>query len=310
MFLSMKNTAAPIEIGDWDEQSLLCACLSEEEWCDSAERLGFPETVIPQYQEATRRAYTRVENTETYSFAVFRLPEVRDGKEHERFAALYLRPNCFVLVEPSGKNRHFADTFMQAMHALPAGATLERAVYAFFGMLLDQTDEALEKLEEQIETMSDLVMNNKTEQNFTQKLMRLKRRLLHRGNFCNSVIALAQKLQAEENTVFPNGKLHYLRLLAERSERQVACIASLREETAQIWEAYQSMTDLHLNRIMQFFTVISVIFLPLTLITGWYGMNFSGMSELSWEYGYPAVAILCIVVVLICLWIFKKKHWL
>ena len=47
-----------------------------------------------------------------------------------------------------------------------------------------------------------------------------------------------------------------------------------------------------------------------TLITSWYGMNFTGMTELSWEYGYPAVAILCSLVILVCIWFFKKKHWM
>lgn len=310
MILSLSGDAHPIALVDWDGKSLLSAYLTAEEWNDSATALGFPPAVIAQYQDVIRRAYTRAENAEQYSFAVFRLPEVRDGKDHEKYMALYLTRTCFVLVEPTGKNRHFSDSFARIMQDLPDSPTLERTVYAFFGTLLDQTDAALEKLEDQIEAMSDLVMNNQTEEKFTQKLMRLKRRLLHRGNFCNSIIALSQKLQAEENAVFPSGRLHYLRLLTERAQRQVSAIATLREETAQIWEAYQSMTDLRLNRIMSIFTVISAIFLPLTLITGWYGMNFTGMHELSWQYGYPAVAALCVVVVLICLWIFKKNKWL
>ena len=56
---------------------------------------------------------------------------------------------------------------------------------------------------------------------------------------------------------------------------------------------------------MQFLTVISTIFFPLTLITGWYGMNFKNMPEL--ENGYPGVVFLSLVVIAGCIFIFKKK---
>ena len=52
------------------------------------------------------------------------------------------------------------------------------------------------------------------------------------------------------------------------------------------------------------------IFLPLTLIVGWYGMNFKYMPELTSEYGYPAVIILSILVVVLSLLFFKKKRLL
>jgi magnesium transporter len=60
---------------------------------------------------------------------------------------------------------------------------------------------------------------------------------------------------------------------------------------------------------MKIFTVVSVVFMPLTLIVGWYGMNFRDMPELTWKYGYPAVAVLCVAVVIVCIRYFKKKKY-
>lgn len=62
------------------------------------------------------------------------------------------------------------------------------------------------------------------------------------------------------------------------------------------------------DEIMQFLTVISTIFFPLTLITGWYGMNFQNMPEL--KTGYPGVIILSLTVVILCVAYFKKKKML
>ena len=86
-------------------------------------------------------------------------------------------------------------------------------------------------------------------------------------------------------------------------------VQSLRESVAQLREAYQSQLSIQQNDLMKIFTVVTAVFLPLTLLVGWYGMNFSNMPELSWKYGYPAVIVISLVIVMICLWIMKKKKF-
>lgn len=70
-------------------------------------------------------------------------------------------------------------------------------------------------------------------------------------------------------------------------------------------DAYQSLVDAKQNDNMKFLTIMSTIIFPLTLITGWYGMNFENMPEL--KTGYPVIILVSIVVVLFCLVLFKKK---
>lgn len=75
-------------------------------------------------------------------------------------------------------------------------------------------------------------------------------------------------------------------------------------------ELFQAEIDIWQNRIMKILTIVTTIFLPLSLVAGWYGMNFAYMPELSWKYGYPAVIVVSALVILICLWIMKKeKFW-
>ena len=61
---------------------------------------------------------------------------------------------------------------------------------------------------------------------------------------------------------------------------------------------------------MTLLTVITSIFMPLTLIVGWYGMNFKYMPELEKKAAYPIVIIVSIVIVILSLIFFKKKKWL
>lgn len=75
-------------------------------------------------------------------------------------------------------------------------------------------------------------------------------------------------------------------------------------------EAYQSRLSIKQNELMKLFTVVTVIFLPLTLIVGWYGMNFKFMPELYSPLGYPAVIFVSAAIVVWLIWYFKKKKWL
>ena len=52
------------------------------------------------------------------------------------------------------------------------------------------------------------------------------------------------------------------------------------------------MLDMKMNRNMNYLTVIGTIFFPLTIIVGWYGMNFISMPEFTWKYGYVYVILL------------------
>jgi magnesium transporter len=61
---------------------------------------------------------------------------------------------------------------------------------------------------------------------------------------------------------------------------------------------------------MALLTVISSIFMPLTLIAGWYGMNFKYMPELEYKYAYPITIAVSAAIVIISLVFFKKKKWL
>jgi len=85
---------------------------------------------------------------------------------------------------------------------------------------------------------------------------------------------------------------------------------SMRENANHLLNFYFSFTSQKTNEVMRILTVFSVFFMPLTFIVGIYGMNFEFMPELKMKYGYPAVMILMVVmIILIFIW-FKRKKWL
>ena len=92
--------------------------------------------------------------------------------------------------------------------------------------------------------------------------------------------------------------------------QQTEIIEANRELASDIRENFMTYNSLKSNNIMMILTVISTIFLPLTFIVGWYGMNFKYMPELEWQYGYYIVVAIMFGIAFGMLWFFKKKGWL
>lgn len=65
-----------------------------------------------------------------------------------------------------------------------------------------------------------------------------------------------------------------------------------------------------MNKIINVLTIISGIFLPLTLITGIYGMNFENMPELGWNFGYFMTLGVMLLISVTMLVFFKRKGWM
>lgn len=73
---------------------------------------------------------------------------------------------------------------------------------------------------------------------------------------------------------------------------------------------FLGLVNIEQNTVIKIFTVVTVVFMPPTLIASIYGMNFSFMPELSWPFGYPLAIVLMILSSLAFLWYFKRKKWL
>ena len=94
-----------------------------------------------------------------------------------------------------------------------------------------------------------------------------------------------------------------------RAERLQNHVQLLRENMIQLRELYQSKQEARQNKIMGLLTIVTTFFLPLTLITGWYGMNFAYMPELKWRYGYPVIILVSLIVAIGEFIYFKKKKF-
>ena len=75
-------------------------------------------------------------------------------------------------------------------------------------------------------------------------------------------------------------------------------------------DTFLGYVNIEQNKIIKIFTIVSVIFMPPTLIASIYGMNFTLMPELDKKWGYPIAIVLMVLSSLLILFFFKKKKWL
>jgi magnesium transporter len=110
---------------------------------------------------------------------------------------------------------------------------------------------------------------------------------------------------------FVSEKAHvYFKDIYDHVFRIVETADNHRETMNIILQAYLSMISNKLNNTMRVLTVIATLMLPLTVITGIYGMNFENMPELRSPYGYPATLITMALVAGGMLYYFHRQKWL
>lgn len=167
----------------------------------------------------------------------------------------------------------------------------------------------LERLEESLYALEEELLKGIPE-NFQERTARCRRKLFTLHTYYEQMVNLAQNMEDAPHLARQDETCAEWGRLADKAERLHNHVEMLREYLIQIRELYQSRTAEQQNRIMTMLTVITTIFLPLTLIAGWYGMNFPNMPELHWRYGYAVVIGLSVLIVTLEILYFKKKKML
>ena len=180
--------------------------------------------------------------------------------------------------------------------------------YEFLELLIAKDMHHLQELEEQLNQMEESVLAGNME-NFDQQMSGMRKELFGWIRYYTQLDDLICEFQENENGYFSENELRMFHMAEKRIGRLLSEAQALREYGIQVRELFQSEIDIRQNRIMKILTIVTTICLPLSLIAGWYGMNFSHMPELTWRYGYPMVIGVSAGVVLLCLWIMKKKKF-
>lgn len=186
---------------------------------------------------------------------------------------------------------------------------LERFLYDFLEQIIANDAELLASYDRALDEMERQIFNGQTEE-ILKKIADIRNHLRDLKIHYLELMDVCQELEENENEFFMTSNERYFHLVNQRIQRLYERVTSLVEFTIQLREFCQSKTDEKQNSNLAFLTVISSIFMPLTLIVGWYGMNFKYMPELEERWAYPVTGVICILIVIISITFFKKKKLL
>jgi magnesium transporter len=182
-------------------------------------------------------------------------------------------------------------------------------VYALIDAVVDNYFSVLERMGENIENIEDELIANPEPS--TLKNIHILRR---------QVIALRKSIWPLREVVNGMGRLElklvnkttsvYLRDVYDHTIQIIDKVETFRETISGMTDIYLPSLSNKMNEVMKVLTIIATIFIPLTLIAGVYGMNFTYMPELKSPWGYPVVLVSMLAVASLMLVYFKKKKWI
>lgn len=181
-------------------------------------------------------------------------------------------------------------------------------LYEVMDKIVDNYFPIIYKLEDQLNKIED---NSKDEtmEVLLEQLFDTRHDLLSMRNTVTPMSDLLYRMLNSHRLEGIQNRIAYFADIHDHLLKLAGMIDSSRELTADIRDSYLSLNAHQTNRVMKVLTVITTIFMPLTLIAGIYGMNFDYMPELHWKFGYFIILfIMFLIGAGMSAW-FMKKGW-
>ena len=280
------------------------AVLTTPEWKLERERFDMGIELEP---DAGNIHNTKAEVNYDSLTGTFQVPDRDNLKERDFRFAFALDEKGIVFIDDSGKAEQMINTIRRKKRW--RAPSLERFLYDFLELIVDRDLLMMERYEEELSRIEDMILSSQGQGDLgrvNEIRSDIRELLIH----YEQIIDMTQELEAHENGFFSEENLRYIHLFMNLMARRHDYAVSLRDHTMQVRDLYNSQLEVRQNRIMTLLTVVTTIFMPLTLLVGWYGMNFRYMPELGWRFGYPVVIAVSVAIVVFCLLLFKRKKWL
>ena len=187
--------------------------------------------------------------------------------------------------------------------------TPAHCLFEFMKMLMKNDLSFLADLEDRMEDVEESIIDRGKNAN-SRTMLTFRRKLLRIDTYYQQLVDMASGIAENENGLLSKEESRLFLVAERQAERLLKRSLTLKEYSLQLRELYQTQIDLQQNNTMQFFTVITTLFAPLTLLTSWFGMNFTNMPGLDWRWGYEAIIAVSVIIVVIEIIIFKRKKWL
>lgn len=236
----------------------------------------------------------------------FTIPDEENHLKNEDAFAFYGNDKSLIFADTTGR----ADQTLKeiAENGVLGTDTIAHFLYIFMKQLLVDGVTYLDNMANEIETLEEAMLERNADID-TVTIMSYRRKSMMLSSFYGQLATMASILADNENKNFSRREAKDFDNIFNFSDRLGQRAESLENYSMQLHELHQTRIDLAQNSIMQTLTVVTVIIAPLTLLTGWFGMNV-WLPGLDLPFTWIILLVIAVLLTSVLVIRFAKKKWL
>jgi magnesium transporter len=185
-------------------------------------------------------------------------------------------------------------------------------------IIVDRHADLVERIQREMDHLTDTIFNAKRGRRTSSSRFEVTLKSIgHEGDLIakarESLTSILRLLTYFSQAVSERKDDKAVRARIKTAQRDVQSVADhvqyLQGQIVFLLDATLGMISMQQNAIIKFFSVVAVVFLPPTLIASIYGMNFHGMPEIDWPWGYPMALLLMVISAVLPVWWFRRQGW-
>lgn len=247
--------------------------------------------------------YCKMESYKDATIGVIRIPETVGKRRKDFIFGFYLAKQAVIFLEEENELYHCWNEMYERLEAVENPSEY---LLLIMEELAAMDVYNLQKIEKKMNGFEEELLRDK-ELPFFDFFTKYRKCLSQLHFYYEQMMDFGEGMQTESIRNGQEETGEAWKRFSLRMERFHDYVSYLREYVLQIHDLYQSRKDARQNKILNWLTIVTTLFLPLTLLTGWYGMNFAHMPEIGWDYGY--LAVIGIAAVIIAVEIVLIRRW-
>lgn len=192
------------------------------------------------------------------------------------------------------------DVIFNSIDSFNNDYTIDHLLSNIVDQLILGSFEKLQYIENKTISIENELFTKEVYNNLNPLLFSIKKETLNYKKYYEYLLNLINNLELTKDYRYLNHRINKLNMLLNYTQTIV-------DNVIHLHDMYRSYLDFYQNRVIKVLTIATTVFLPLTLITSWYGMNLKHMPEIEYEYSYPIIIGICLLFITVSFIIFRKK---
>lgn len=250
----------------------------------------------------------KIESYDSYTFLIWQAVTTADYESEQVTAEvdIFVSLNYLVTIHEQkiAALDHVYDSLVKEQQPLKGS---DWVLHRILDTLVDAYFPYVDAISNGVDTLQDHMFENPTRQQL-RTLFKYKHQLLNLRKIVGPEREIAGSLARYPGLVTEHTQFYFADV-HDHLIRIVDLVDTDRDVISGAMDIYLSQVSNRLNEVMKILTIVTVIFLPLTLITGIYGMNFRYMPGVTFRYGFFTVSFLMVAIAIFMAIYFKRRGW-